>query len=75
MVNSINNSPSFKHPRRVDIKPENIFFLKQQNLDSVMIADFGLACFLENGSASTPCGTMSYMAPEMLKGRSYGKPV
>jgi len=54
-----------------DIKPENIFF----NFDGqIKIGDLGYAKEL-NGTTSTFCGTPSYMAPEVIKRRPYGKQV
>jgi len=38
------------------------------------LTDFGLAKAIEEGqSARTFCGTLEYMAPEMLKGLPYDK--
>jgi calcium/calmodulin-dependent protein kinase I len=41
----------------------------------IKISDFGLARFLNQGMASTTCGTPGYVAPEILKGGGYGKEV
>ena len=50
-----------------DLKPENILMTSQGNLK---LADFGLSKFGIN-KASTRCGTLIYMAPEILTGQSY----
>ncbi|XP_048478781.1 serine/threonine-protein kinase S6KL isoform X2 [Plutella xylostella] len=53
-----------------DIKPENIL------LDASLharLADFGLAKWLSAGArTNTLCGTLKYMAPEVLSGEPYG---
>ncbi len=53
-----------------DLKPANILYDDVQR--EVMIADFGLARFADQGSASSkgvPKGTPAYMAPEQALGR------
>lgn len=50
-----------------DLKPENI--LISQN-STVKICDFGW-CAEGNGERSTYCGTLDYMAPEILRGHNY----
>lgn len=48
-----------------DIKPENIMFKDSNDLDSLIICDFGVS---EDITHMTPeqCGTTLYMTPEML---------
>ena len=54
-----------------DIKPENI--LCGDNLDEVKIADFGLSkMILPTEKMETACGTLSYVAPEVLTMQGYG---
>ncbi|EDQ89836.1 uncharacterized protein MONBRDRAFT_32206 [Monosiga brevicollis MX1] len=57
-----------------DLKPENILFDADGH---VVLTDFGLC--KENvepgGVTSTFCGTPEYLAPEVLKRQSYGRPV
>jgi NIMA (never in mitosis gene a)-related kinase len=58
-----------------DIKSQNVFFTKD---NVVRIGDFGLAKKLKKNRRNTlmtKVGTDSYMAPEVLKGENYGKPV
>lgn len=59
-----------------DIKPENLLLTSLVEDDSVKICDFGLAAKYEEGKLlRTACGTPGYLAPEILKGTGYGKPV
>jgi serine/threonine protein kinase len=55
-----------------DIKPENI--LCGENLSDLKIADFGLSkMILPKEKMTQPCGTLSYVAPEVLTNQGYGK--
>jgi len=55
-----------------DLKPENILISATGH---VVLTDFGLAKerVEADDGASTFCGTMEYMAPEMIRGEKYGK--
>ena len=56
-----------------DIKPENILFKNKNDLSSVILCDFGLSYQLNNykNYISGSCGTIIYMAPEILLKRNY----
>ena len=56
-----------------DIKPENILFKNKDDLSSVILCDFGLACQMSEYENSTSglCGTTIYMAPEILLKKNY----
>ncbi|CAJ0625466.1 9495_t:CDS:2, partial [Entrophospora sp. SA101] len=60
-----------------DLKPENLLFNDKSKDANLMITDFGLSKFLtnENDLLSTACGTPGYVAPEVLLGIGYSKPV
>ncbi len=62
-----------------DLKFENILFSKNKadgSVQTVKIADFGLAKILgQSQSTKTPCGTLFFAAPEILKDESYEKSV
>lgn len=55
-----------------DLKPENILINSTGHL---VLTDFGFAKELasESGRTRTFCGTIEYMAPEMISGKGYGK--
>jgi len=55
-----------------DIKPENILLDAQ---DSAKLADFGWANMLEQDKRSTFCGTLDYLAPEMIRGTGHDESV
>jgi Ca2+-binding EF-hand superfamily protein len=55
-----------------DLKPENI--LCGENLEDIKLADFGLSkMLLPREKMDTACGTLSYVAPEVLTMQGYGK--
>ena len=67
----------FLHQNNVifrDLKPENILLDSEGHL---RISDFGLSKILENprDKAYTLCGTLKYLAPEILKNKGYEKSV
>lgn len=55
-----------------DLKPENIFLLEKDDDTTIKIGDFGFAKRVEKPkSLTTGCGTLSYMAPELIRRQSY----
>jgi len=55
-----------------DLKPENI--LCGEELEDLKIADFGLSkMVLPTEKMEAACGTLSYVAPEVLTAQGYGK--
>lgn len=62
----------FLHKRNIahrDIKPENIFLDKDFN---VKVGDFGVSRYLKKDElCSTICGTLVYVAPEIINSKRY----
>jgi len=58
-----------------DLKPENLLLTADGH---ICMTDFGLAkegLMCDDARTSTFCGTPEYLAPEVLNGEEYGKPV
>eukprot|EP00943_MAST-04B_sp_MAST-4B-sp1_P001807 g1807.t1 len=56
-----------------DLKPENI--LCEKGLKNIRIADFGLSQLVApTHQLKLACGTLSYVAPEVLNSQGYGSP-
>lgn len=53
-----------------DIKLQNLLISSKGGKTTIKIADFGLARYA-TGYASTCCGTLAYMAPEVIHGSHY----
>ena len=59
-----------------DIKPENILLSDESDLPTIKLADFGLAKLIGTSeSLRDGCGTLGYVAPEVLRELPYGKQV
>ena len=56
-----------------DLKPENIMFKNSNDLNSLVICDLGIAGELKNifSFIDDKCGTLTFMAPEILMDRPY----
>lgn len=59
-----------------DLKPENILMATNDDDAELKIVDFGLSKIIgPNESSLDPFGTLSYVAPEVLLQKPYGKEV
>ena len=53
-----------------DLKPENLLLKEKDNFSDIVIADFGLATYVEedqNDIVFKRCGTPGFVAPEVLQ--------
>lgn len=52
-----------------DIKPENLILRRKSDITNIVICDFSLSDFHNNNGIYkfTRCGTVGYVAPEILK--------
>lgn len=55
-----------------DIKPENILLCDNSVNPVLKICDFGLARVVPKEGLTQPCGTPTYVAPEVIKEEKYG---
>ncbi|XP_071742970.1 aurora kinase A-A-like [Lepeophtheirus salmonis] len=65
----------YLHSKKVihrDIKPENLLLDSKGNLK---IADFGWSVHAPSSRRGTMCGTLDYLSPEMIEGRSHDEKV
>eukprot|EP01083_Nonionella_stella_P040509 109928_1 len=59
-----------------DLKPENLLLVRRNEPTNIVITDFGLSKFAAPHEAmKAACGTLSYVAPEVLRMEGYGKEV
>lgn len=61
-----------------DLKPENLILASKEDDKNVMLADFGLATFVDiepQNQLFTRCGTPGYVAPEVLDDMPYTEKV
>ncbi|XP_043936049.1 calcium/calmodulin-dependent protein kinase type 1D-like [Protopterus annectens] len=58
-----------------DLKPENLLYDTPYQDSKIVISDFGLSKFEDEGMLLTACGTPGYVAPEILEQKPYGKAV
>ena len=59
-----------------DIKPENILLSDDSEVPTLKLADFGLSKLVgPDETVQVACGTLGYVAPEVLMQRPYGKAI
>ena len=65
------NAIYFLHRNQIihrDLKPENLL-INHENI--LKLCDFGWSVYLHNNKRETFCGTVEYMAPEIIKNQAY----
>eukprot|EP01039_Chlorochromonas_danica_P001280 gene1280-1398_t len=68
----------YLHDRNIvhrDLKPENLLMTSKDDDANVKLADFGFAAECTECNLTVQCGTPGYIAPEIISGKPYGKPV
>eukprot|EP00981_Chlorochromonas_danica_P002116 scaffold424_cov165-Ochromonas_danica.AAC.16 len=66
------------HDRHIvhrDLKPENLLMTSEKDDADIKIVDFGFATIAATPNITEAVGTPTYIAPEVLLGDPYGKPV
>ena len=75
LISAINYLNSFGIVHR-DLKPENILLVTTADDSDIKLSDFGLAKAIgPNETCNEPFGTITYVAPEILMRKQYGKGV
>ena len=78
LMYSIVEAVKYLHSRNYvhrDLKPENILLRSRTTKRHVMITDFGFSTKCNGNHLTEFLGTLSYMAPEVLRELPYGKAV
>jgi len=79
MIHSIATSTFYLHSYGIthrDLKPENILMVDKSEVSDIKLVDFGLSKIIgPNETCNEPFGTLSYVAPEVLLQKPYGKAV
>ena len=74
LVRKIAVAIKYYHGKRIvhrDLKPENLLLVSKDDDTSVKIADFGFANYVPDEGLGDGCGTLVYVAPEILEGKLY----
>eukprot|EP00096_Caligus_rogercresseyi_P014250 TRINITY_DN674_c0_g1_i1.p1 TRINITY_DN674_c0_g1~~TRINITY_DN674_c0_g1_i1.p1 ORF type:complete len:312 (+),score=109.98 TRINITY_DN674_c0_g1_i1:143-1078(+) len=74
-IEQMSGALDYLHSKKVihrDIKPENLLLDSKGNLK---IADFGWSVHAPSSRRGTMCGTLDYLPPEMIEGRSHDEKV
>ncbi|KAI8822170.1 kinase-like domain-containing protein [Fimicolochytrium jonesii] len=78
IIFTILHAVQFLHDKGIvhrDLKPENLLYRTMDEDADLVIADFGVANFVNgNELLSTLCGSPMYAAPEVIKRVGHGKP-
>lgn len=79
LIRKLLEAVRYLHERGIvhrDLKPENILLRGPQDDTDIVITDFGLSKFATPSEMmQLACGTLAYVAPEVLRMQGYGKEV
>ena len=80
MMRSLLSAIAYMHEKGIvhrDLKPDNILVSNTEDLSLIKVADFGLSAkqIITDGGLQENCGTLIYMAPEVIKYNEYTKSV
>ena len=56
-----------------DLKPDNIMIRNENDLTSLCLIDFGLSIINNDTFETDYCGTLKFMAPELIDKKMYNK--
>ncbi|KAG1684015.1 Ribosomal protein S6 kinase alpha-5 [Nymphon striatum] len=71
IIKKLVSAVHFIHSKNIvhrDLKPENLLFVSEDDDSNIKVVDFGFSKMrVENQKMNTPCFTLQYAAPEVLK--------
>ncbi|XP_023691065.1 uncharacterized protein [Paramormyrops kingsleyae] len=77
VIRQVLEAASYLHSLSIvhrNLKLENLIYYTENNHNKVVLRDFYLSRF-ENNGITEPCGTPEYLAPEVVARRRYGCPI
>ena len=78
IVKQILSAVAYMHSKGVvhrDLKVENILYHTKGSDSKIMISDFGLSAMQDTDNMRSACGTLGYIAPEVLSKKPYDKSI